>query len=172
MKQKKIFQFLVGAFIGSLLLIPTNSFAGGKSDFSGKWILNENKSNLGEGRTFSAVKMTVQQNGNTISIERTRRGRNGQERSSNETLTTDGKENIIKNENRSTVLVATWSDDGSTLTIKSQREFSRQGETFQMKSTETWTLGENGKILKIESDTSSQRGERSVTLVYDKEQNH
>ncbi|HKK43072.1 MAG TPA: hypothetical protein VJ963_11730 [Bacteroidales bacterium] len=169
MKPKKIFQFLVVAFMGSLLLIPTNSFAAGKADFTGKWILNESKSNLGEGRTFSAVKMNVQQNGNTISIERTRSGRNGQERTTNETLTMDGKENIIKNENRSTVSVATWSDDGNTLTIKSQREFSRQGETFQMKSTETWTMGADGKTLKIQSDSSSQRGERSVTLVYDKE---
>ncbi|MBA7550903.1 hypothetical protein ES705_43433 [subsurface metagenome] len=169
MKQNKIFQMLVMAVICSLLLIPTSSFAGEKVDFTGEWTLNESSSDLGEGRFFSATKMTVKQEGNTITIERTRSGRDGQERTRSETLTMDGKENINKNENRSSNSIATWSDDGTTLTIKSNREFNRQGETFEMKSTEIWTLDKDGKILKIQSDTSSSRGERSVTLVYDKE---
>ena len=169
MKQNKIFQLLVMSMIFSLLLIPTTSFAGKKADFTGNWTFNESKSELGEGRFFSAMKMTVTQEKKTITIERTRSGRDGQERTSSETLTMDGKENINKTENRSSTSFATWSDDGTTLTIKSKREFNRQGETFEMNSTEIWTLDEDGKVLKIQSDTSSSRGERSVTLVYDKE---
>jgi hypothetical protein len=83
-------------------------------------------------------------------------------------LTLDGKENINEGERGSSSSVLTWSDDGSTLTIKSKREFNRQGETFEMNSTEVWTLAEDGKVLKIQSDISSSRGERSVTLVYEK----
>lgn len=140
-----------------------------KVDFSGKWDLNESKSNLGEGRFFSAAKMAITQDGNTITIERTRTGRDGEERTSSETLTLDGKENVVESDNRNTTSVATWSEDGATLTIKSKTEFSRQGETFEMNRTEVWTLGEDGKTLNIQSDSSSSRGDRSVTLVYDKE---
>ena len=168
MKQKRGFQLLAVAMLGSLLLLPSNALAAKKADFSGEWTLNTSQSDLGEGRFFFAVKMAVKQEKNTITLERTRTGRNGQERTSSEVLTLDGKENMNKSENRNSTSTATWSDDGKTLTIKTDTEFNRQGETFKMKSTETWTLGEDGKSLKIQSESSSPRGERSVTLIYDK----
>ncbi len=168
MKQKRVFQLLAMAVLGSLLLIPTNAWAAKTANFSGEWALNESKSELGEGRMFSPVKMTVLQEGNTITIERTRAGRDGEERTSKEVLTLDGKESINKSENRTSTSTATWSDDGKTLTIKTNTEINRQGETFEMKSTETWMLDEGGKVLKIQSDSSSSRGDRSVKLVYDK----
>jgi len=152
-----------------MLILPTDAYAAEKPDFSGKWVLNENKSELGEGRFFSAPKMTVTQDGNALTIERTRIGRDGQERTMSETVTLDGKENLLETENRKTKSIATWSDDGTTLTIKSEMEFSRQGETFQMTRTEVWTMMEDGKSLKIQSDSSSGMGDRSVTLVYEKE---
>ena len=168
MKQIRIFQMLTVAVIFSLLLIPATSFAGEKTDFTGEWTLNEDRSDLGEGRAFAAFKLAVKQDGNSITIERTRTGRDGEERSSSETLTLDGKENINEGERGTSNSVLTWSEDGSTLTIKSKREFNRQGETFEMNSTEVWTLAEDGKILKIQSEMSSSRGERSVTLIYEK----
>jgi len=154
--------------ICALLAIPSNSFAGDKVDFTGEWVLNESKSDLGEGRAFAAFKIAVKQEGNTITIERTRTGRDGEERTNSETLTLDGKENIDEGERGSSTSVLSWSEDGNSLTIKSKREFNRQGETFEMNSTQVWTLAEDGKVLKIQSDISSSRGERSSTLVYDK----
>ena len=168
MKRIRIFQTLTVTALCSLLLIPAASFAGEKTDFTGEWTLNEDKSDLGEGRAFAAFKVAVKQEGNTISIERTRTGRDGEERTTSETLTLDGKENINESERGSSSSVLTWSDDGATLTIKSKREFDRQGETFEMNSAEVWTLAEDGKILKIQSEMSSSRGERSVSLVYEK----
>ena len=168
MKRIRIFQVLTVSTLCSLLLISTASFVGEKIDFTGEWTLNEDKSDLGEGRAFAAFKIVVKQEGNTITIERTRTGRDGEERTNSETLTLDGKENINENERGSSASVLTWSDDGSALTIMSKREFNRQGETFEMNSTEVWTLAKEGKILKIQSDISSPRGERSVSLVYEK----
>ena len=101
-------------------------------------------------------------------IERTRTGRDGQTRTRSETLTMDGKENINKSENRSSTTSVTWSGDGTSMTLKSNTSMSRQGETFEMKSTETWKLSGDGKTLTVQSTTSSSRGERSATLVYDK----
>ena len=168
MKKRRVFQVVTVSLVCAFLAIPSISFAGDKVDFSGEWTLNEDKSELGEGRFFSAIKISVKQDGNTITIERTRTGRNGEERTSSETLTMDGKENINEGERGSSSSVLTWSDDGTTLTIKSKREFSREGETFEMNSTEVWAMSDDGKILKIQSDISSPRGERSGTLVYDK----
>ena len=168
MKQRKGFQLIAMAMLGSFLLLPAHALAAKKADFSGEWAINRGKSDLGEGRSFYAVKMMVKQEKNEITIERTRTGRDGQERTDSEVLTLDGKENINKRENRSSTSTATWSDDGKTLTIKTDTEFSRQGETYKMKRTETWTLGEDGKTLEIRSESSSSRGERSVSLVYDK----
>jgi len=168
MKQGRFFQVLSLSMICALLAIPSNSFAGDKVDFTGEWVLNESKSDLGEGRAFAAFKIAVKQEGNTITIERTRTGRDGEERTNSETLTLDGKENIDEGERGSSTSVLSWSEDGNSLTIKSKREFNRQGETFEMNSTQVWTLAEDGKVLKIQSDISSSRGERSSTLVYDK----
>lgn len=150
-----------------IVMIPLCSFAA-NPDFSGQWTLNESKSEMGEGRFFSAPKMKVTQEGNTLTIERTRTGRDGEERTTSETLTMDGKDNVVSGDNRNSVTTVTWSEDGSTLTIKSKREFNRQGETFEMNTTETWTLSGDGKTLTIKSDSSSGMGDRSATLVYDK----
>ncbi len=168
MHRNRIFQGLTVSVIFALLAIPSISFAGDLTDFTGEWTLNESKSDLGEGRAFAAFKIVVKQEGNTLTIERTRSGRDGEERTNSETLTMDGKENINESERGSSTSVVTWSDDGTTLTIKATREFNRQGETFEMNSTEVWTLAGDGKTLKIQSDISSPRGERSVTLIYEK----
>ena len=169
MKRPKIFQLSAMALICSLLLVPVTSFAQKSVDFSGKWTLNEDKSDLGEGRFFASSKMAITQDKKSITLERTRAGRDGEERTSSETITLDGKENVTETKNRKTVSAATWSDDKSTLTIKSNIEFSRQGETMEMTRSETLTLGEDGKALNIKSDSSSSRGDRSVSLVFDKE---
>lgn len=169
MKSRKVFPLCAWLLLCAFFFVPTTSFAAGDVDFSGKWTLNESKSDLGEGRFFAATKMTITQDKKSITFERTRTGRDGEERTSSETISLDGKENASETENRKTVSVATWSEDKNTLTIKSNIEFSRQSETMEMQRTEVLILGEDGKVLKIQSDMSSERGDRSVSLVYDKE---
>ena len=168
MKQKRIFQLLGMAVISSFLLASVNAMAPKKVDFSGGWILNESKSELGEGRFRLSTQLTVKQEGNTLMIERISPGRDGQIRTTSETLTMDGKENVNENEDRSSTTTVTWSDDAKSMTLTSDLAMSRQGETFKIKRTEIWTTNEDGKILTIRSTSSSSRGDRSVTLVYDK----
>ena len=117
---------------------------------------------------FAPTKMKVTQDKSSLTLDRTRMGRDGEERTSSEVLTLDGKECINKTENRTSTSTATLSKDGSSLTIVTDTEFNRQGETFNMKTTEIWTLDEGGMILKVQSDSISPRGERSVKLVYEK----
>jgi len=162
-------QVLTIAFLVSFFLIPMGSYAQGeKVNFSGEWSFNESKSNMGEGRFRTSLKMTIKQEGNNLTIERLRTGRDGQEMKSTEKLTLDGKESENTAGRGTRKLAATWSDDGKTLTIKSTMVFNREGETMEMKSIELWKLTDGGKILSIESSSSTPRGERKATFVYDK----
>lgn len=168
MKSSRVFPMCAALLLGVFLLVPATSFAAGDEDFSGKWTLNESKSDLGEGRFGAASKMSITQEKETITLERTRAGRDGEERITSETISLDGKENLSETENRKTVSVATWSADKSALTIKSTIEFNRQGEIMEIERTEILSLSEDGKVLSIQSAMVSERGDRSVTLVYDK----
>ena len=168
MKHLRFFQcFAAGIFF--FLLIPLSALYAEGVDFSGKWTLSESKSEMGEGRSFASTKMTITQKENTMTIERTRSARDGQERTTSETFTLDGKENVVENENRITNTIASWSDNGATLTVKSHIAMNRQGQTFEMNRTEIWTLEEGGKVLNIQSESSSARGDRSATFIYNKE---
>ena len=168
MKQKRNYHLRGMIMLCSFFIIPALSFAAGNTDFTGEWALNNEKSELGEGRFFSPLRMTVKQESETITIDRTTTGRNGDERTRSQTLTMEGKENKMETERRSSISVVTWSEDGSALTIKADSEFSRQGEVMKRQTGENRGLEEDGKILKIQSSMSTPRGDRAVTLVYDK----
>ena len=162
-------QLLTIAFLVSFFLIPMGSYAqSGKVNFSGEWSFNESKSNIGEGRFQTSLKLIINQEGNNLTIERLQTGRDGQEMKITQKLTLDGKESKNTTRRGTRKSVVTWSDDGKALTIKSTMVFDRGGETFEMKSIELWKLTDGGKILSIESSSSTPMGERKATLVYDK----
>lgn len=162
-------QLLTIAFLVSFFLIPMGSYAqSGKVNFSGEWSFNESKSNIGEGRFQTSLKLIINQEGNNLTIERLQTGRDGQEMKITQKLTLDGKESKNTTRRGTRKSVVTWSDDGKALTIKSTMVFDRGGETFEMKSIELWKLTDGGKNLSIESSTSTPRGERKTTFVYDK----
>lgn len=161
---------LLPAILCGVLLVPAHAFAGmAKPDFSGTWKLNEDKTEMGEGRFGPAPNLVVKQDGKKFEVTRTRMGRNGQERSFTSGFTLDGKEVKEEGENRSSKSTATWSEDGKTLMIRTESKFSRNGQTFERTSNETWKLSDGGKTLTIDSTSKSQRGERKFTAVYDKQ---
>jgi len=163
-------QVLVG--VSALLLILSSFLLGSdQANFSGKWILNDEKSNLGEGgRAMLATKMTVTQSADKMSLERVSRRRNGEEMTSKEELTLDGKECKNTVRDREVTATAKWSADGKSLTIASKSTFERNGNRMQIDAVEVWQLTDGGKSLTIQYNSKSSRGERKATLVYEKEQ--
>jgi hypothetical protein len=151
-----------------LLLVPAVilfSFTTGadRPDFSGDWKLDESKSELGEfgGRVARSLK--------AITIERTTPGFNGGDPvTTTVTLTYDGKvtesEGFGGSKRKST---ASWSGDGSTLTVNSTIIFDRDGQTNEFKSTETWTLTKDG-LLSVVAHSNSPRGESTTKAIYKK----
>lgn len=141
-----------------------------RTNFSGEWKLNEGKSELGDfGGRFTARSLKAEQKEDAITIARTVPGANGGDPTTTTlTLTFDGKETESTgfggSKRKST---AKWSEDGQTLTISSTTLFERDGETTEIKGTETWTLTKEG-ALSIVTFSSSPRGEFTVKAVYDK----
>ncbi len=141
-----------------------------KTDFSGEWTLNADKSEMGDvgrrGGGMGVSKMTVEQKGDKLIVESFRKNRDGDEVSSKNTYTLDGKK--CKNEGNfgTTESIVKWGKDGKMLTIESTMKFSRGDREMTMESTEKWSL-DNG-VLTVETTRSTPRGERTSKAVYDK----
>ncbi|RPI02620.1 MAG: hypothetical protein EHM72_03755 [Calditrichaeota bacterium] len=158
---KKIMMFI-------LLMLSVALIAG--VNFSGTWNLDREKSTLpegGQGRgpgSFAAATMVVTQDASTLTIERTVPGRDGQERKMTSKVTLDGQVVKETTERGSTESKAAWQD--AVLVYETVRVFEREGQKFESKRTEKWSLSADGKELTIAFDQTSQRGDSSGKLVY------
>jgi len=83
-------------------------------------------------------------------------------------MSLDGKPCDTGSPERPRTSAAVWSADGKFLVVNSTSVFERDGNRMEIKSTESWTLSGEGKVLTIELISTSPRGERKATLVYDK----
>jgi len=165
---------LSGMIIMAILIMPFSlNGQAGKTDFTGTWQLNAEKSDLGQGPGqgrggFGGGNLVVKQEANLLTVERTMG-----DRTVTSKYTLDGKESINSTGRGESKSVATWSADGKTLTIVTTRSFERDGQTRQQKSTEMWKLtspdrSKDQKVLSIVSSFTTQDGERKSTRVYDK----
>ena len=146
------------------------AFIVANADFKGEWNFNESKSKLGEGRfRMAAQSLKVAQDASSITIDRTSNSPQGQSFTSTDKLTFDGKEaesTAFGNSKKKST--ASWSSDGSSLTIHSTISGERNGQTFEIKTTEVWKLADDGKTLSIDYTSESARGTTNQTFVYDK----
>jgi hypothetical protein len=156
-------------FIFGIFLLSSAAALAQKADFSGSWALNEGKSNLGESQYRGSLKITATQDANSLSLVRLSKGRDDEDRTTNEKYALDGSESQntgFMNSVRKSK--ASWSADGKTLTINSTMAFERDGEKTEMKFSETWVLSADGKTLTIESSLTTPNGDMKQTRVYDK----
>ncbi len=140
-----------------------------QSNFSGTWAFNESKSDFGGSQfRFAATTMVVTQAGNVLTVESTMPGRDGGEMKTTSKYNLDGtvSENPMFNTTRKSTVA--WSADKASMTIASTMTFERDGESREMKTTETWKLTEGGKVLMLESVRPGRDGEMKTTVAYDK----
>lgn len=149
-----------------------------KVNFSGTWIMNADKSDLGNfggrggrgGRGGGEPRpMTVEMKDGKMIVTTSRPSRDGGDMETVMTYTLDGKE--CENEgfrNSTSVSVATWSKDGKTLTIKTETHMSWGDRDMTMNSEEIWSM--DGDNLVVKSTRSTPRGDMESTRVYDKEE--
>jgi len=162
----------INAFLLSgIFLLFTSVISAQKVDFSGTWTYNKTKSVIsGEGGPRgAAVKMTIKQEANNLSIEKTTRRQSGEENTFTENYMLDGMESENPTfGDRTKKSTATWSDDKKSLTITSKMVFERDGQQMEINTIEIFTLSPDKKNLSIDYTSKSSRGERKNTFVYDK----
>lgn len=154
--------------VGMFLLFSAVTVAQ-KSNFTGSWSLNETKSPAPEnGFRMGASKIVATQTDLTLNIDRTYKGRDGEDIVAKEAYTLDGKEcenTFFQSMKRKST--ATWSADGKVLTIHSVTLFERDGETMEMKSSEVWKMSEAGELI-MDVIFNSPNGEMKSSMTYDK----
>jgi hypothetical protein len=179
MKTQRIFnpelkRILIPVSLSFLLLIlpltPGHSMPMGKKvNLSGTWVLNEQKSDLGEyGRMLASEKIIILQKGKSLRMERYSTAPTGEPYNYTENYTLDGKECINQLENiwkkTSTVI---WTDKKSSLTLNSNLVLSYEGNEMNIKSIEIMNLQDGGKSMVIQSTSSTDYGDMAITIVYD-----
>jgi hypothetical protein len=160
------FVLLVAAF--ALVMLSAFKFKADKANFAGEWKLDAAKSELGEfgGRAATAIK--VEQKDAEIMVSRTTPGFNGGEpMTTSMTLPYSGAtvetEGWGGSKRKST---AKWSDDGQTLTIATNTHMERDGQAFDFKSTENWTMKDG--MLSVATNITTPQGEMSMKAMYTK----
>ena len=137
-----------------------------KPNFAGEWNLDREKSELpsGRGGRSMAAKMVIAQEKNKLVVKSTTTNRDGEERIITATYTLDGKECENEMYNTTSKSTAEWSEDGKTLEINTEATFSRNGQDYNMKMKNIWSL-EKGNLI-LDSTRSSSRGESKSKLLY------
>lgn len=184
-KDVTFLQLLLSAVIMLALVAMPLSLNGqsGKADFSGSWVLNMEKSDMGggqggppqgQGGQPQGARMggfggdfTAKQDANLLTVERTMTRQGGESTTVTSKYTLDGKESVNSTGRGESKSVAAWSADGKTLKITTSRTFDMGGESRTMNSTEEWTLT-GAKVLTVKTTMSTPMGERTSTMVYDK----
>jgi hypothetical protein len=141
----------------------------GSVNFSGTFALNETKSTAAQGGfRFAATLMVIKQEGNTLTVESTRKGQNQEDIKTTYKYTLDGKEcsNPSFNNNTRKSLV-TWSADGKALNFAHSTKFDNNGETQEFKYTEIWKINADN-TLSDETTMNFQGAENKTNNVYDK----
>jgi hypothetical protein len=134
------------------------------TDFSGKWKLNSSKSKLSAEFSMAPKELVIVQKGNDLSVERHSTFQE-RELTFSDKFTLDGKECINKgwmdSEKRSTAVV---SGDKKSVKITT---VILMGNIGNMTVTEHYSM--DGKSLVVEAIATSSMGDRTETMVYDKE---
>jgi hypothetical protein len=141
------------------------------TDFSGNWKLNEGKSELGQfGTRGSASKIEIKQTGNDVSITRHSTGFDGNEQTTTENLTADGKEvtsTVFGTAQRKATMK--WADDQKSFSVTTSTSMERGGQSFSFDGKEVWSLSADGKTLTLQNTVTTPQGEFSTKAVYDKQ---
>lgn len=141
------------------------------ADFSGNWLFNEEKSELGNSGTGRVpYRMKARQDGEILFVKKYSIVEWGDDRISDEEINLEGEEMHSTFWRSPRVSVCSWNENSESLLINSSVTFSRGGNTTEMKSSEAWSLQKDGTELSIRQQSTGFRGNKiDVTLIYEKQ---
>lgn len=140
-------------------------------NFSGQWVFNEEKSDVGNSGTGNVPnKMEIDQDDDLLLVKKFMVVEWGDDRITNEEILLNGTEIKSVFFNSPRISKANWDADSKSIKISSTVKFDRGGRSIEMKSSEEWSLQEGGNILKIvQISTGFGGGENTVSLVFEKQ---
>jgi len=140
-------------------------------DFSGKWVFNEELSDVGNSGTGNVDwQMEIDQDDDILFVKRLTVVEWGDDRITNEEIVLDGREMRSEVFNAPRISTANWDEETRSIIIHSTVTVTRSGRSMEMKSIEEWSLREGGDLLQIVRTSTGFRGdENRVTLVYQKQ---
>jgi mannan endo-1,4-beta-mannosidase len=147
--------------------LPALRFEPKPVDFSGTWVLDEDRSVFGRmGAGFSPAKLEVTQSPGALSVRSTRIVEDGPDEVADQRYALDGSSAPSKFMRWPSVLSAKLSPsaDHVLITTTVTGAFGMTGSTMTV--TEVWTVDDGGGSLSIHRTTVSPRGTQDTTLVF------
>ncbi len=153
--------------VAALNLLSAGLFA--QTNFTGTWVFNQSKSNVGDGPMFSPTTITATQSADLLALETVQPSFDGGDMKMSDKYNLNGKESVNTGMMNSSIkTLTTWSDDKKELKFAKTISMDMNGEKMEMKSSEVWSLSADGKALTVKTSFTSQMGDSNMTLVYDK----
>ena len=140
-------------------------------NYSGTWIFNEEKSEVGKNGTGNIPhEIAIDQDGDLLHVKKVLNQEWGEDQTTFEDIPLDGSEMKSEVFNSPRISTTSWNEDSKSVKISSTMKFTRAGQTTERKSNEVWSLNEGSKFLKIVQTSNGFRGgETTVTLIYGKQ---
>lgn len=161
------------ALLTSFVLRP--AAAQGKTDFSGNWKMNVEKSDpmggpgggmggggMGGGMNMANAIITISQAGGKLTIE-TKMG----ETTRSSVYNLDGSESVNTTGRGESKSKATW--DGANLVITTESTFNGPNGAMTTTSKEVRSLSADGKTMTVTTTRTTPNGEMTTKRVYDKQ---
>jgi hypothetical protein len=138
-----------------------------RTDFSGKWILNINKSEFDNIPQYAAVKQfNVRQENDSIDIERITIDANGEEATSREVVSLDGKPcTLVLSNGKSKTSSITWFDSQKEMKTVSSYSAPNNPNNIEYILSQVWSLDGSKTVLTIILTAP----EYTIKCVYDKQ---
>lgn len=153
--------------ISLVLFLPAFNGIAQKTDFSGEWKLNREKSEI-TGNSLFLSKITMTLKGDSLLTTRVYENGNGQEYPFDEKLSLDGKECKIVIYDMPRTSTATRSKSDGAVSIMSTTTFNGNSGMEDLVTKETWKPGDDGKILTMEFTNKMSGNETSGKYLYEK----
>jgi mannan endo-1,4-beta-mannosidase len=134
-----------------------------KANFSGMWILDKRKT---EKHISAPFMLTVDRDNEVLFVKRYELAEYGEDFITNEEFLLDGTEMKTISGNSSILARATWDESSGILEIGSNTLRKMGERIIESKSTEKWSLQENGEALIIVKTIPNRQGTESTNTTF------
>jgi hypothetical protein len=162
MKTSLTFISLIG-----LVFLSTLCSNGQKTDFSGEWALDRTKSVVPDNQLF-LVKISIKVKGDSLLTLRTYEMTDGQQYPFNENVSMDGKDCKTVVYDMPRKAKANWSVQDASLIYESTTTITRNADTTDLVTKETWKVDKSKNALSIDFKNTFPEGETSGTFLFNK----